>query len=96
MHLHPQRDPERAEQAGTAAVQVAVAGDHGEVRARTDNGQHGHGGDRQGFGDWGHFLSGYVAVIRRSPHREIRAYPILRAGKCRHNRYILAQLREKN
>ncbi|SOY65934.1 hypothetical protein CBM2586_B10529 [Cupriavidus phytorum] len=66
MHLHAQGDAERAEQAGAAAVQVAVAGDHGEVGAGTDHGQHGHRGDRQGFGERGHVASGYVEFSGRS------------------------------
>ncbi|MNT29731.1 hypothetical protein D3C72_1654860 [compost metagenome] len=52
MDLHPQRDAKGAEQPGAAAVQVAVAGHHGEVRAGADHGEHGHGGNRQRFGDW--------------------------------------------
>ncbi|MNT76406.1 hypothetical protein D3C72_2154050 [compost metagenome] len=72
VHLHPERDAQRAQQPGAAAEQVAVARDHGEVGPGADHGEEGDAGDGQRFGKGRHIseFSGSIEVGWRRYSRQ--------------------------
>jgi hypothetical protein len=82
--------------AGAAAKQIAVARDHGEVRARADDGKKGDGRDGQQFGEWSHCCGISVSFCCVSRVFDGTTYGIFIRRNGYGKRYILAIFRDKN